>query len=223
MNRIEITRLEMSLILEEIHPEYKSDFEDEYLERGKGADVHYERKVIRLSDNKELKIGFTHNSDVGFQDWMRTGDFTLNHDKEDIYDCYGELIQKEEVVEEVVAKEEQEQKLNVFEQHKLLTENGQIPDFDSNSWLEVPVEKLMDVVDACRDFMAEPSNEKFHKISTLCMTIGVEEKVNGERIFKETFNNTKITKSKISRKRIEAYFLNRKELAKNPKDRKSVV
>lgn len=209
---IEITKLEMQLILEEAHPEYNSSFEDEYVERGKGADVHYERKVIRLSDNKELRIGFTHNSDVGIHDWLRGGDFTINSQKKDIYDVYGELL-KEEAVEQV---EETPKEPTIFEKHKAMMESGELPDFDSDSWLNVPVEKLMHVVDLCRDFMKKQSNEKFTEISRACITIGLEEKVNGEKIFKEIFNNTKVSKSRLGRKRIEAYFLNRRELAKNP-------
>lgn len=215
MKNIPITRLEMQLILEEIHPEYNSQFEDEYLERGKGADVHYERKVIRLADGEELKIGFTHNSDVGYQDWMRTGNFTLDHQKEDIYNEYGELIVTEKNESEPVQENEDEKKLTIFEEYAELQKNGEIADFDDDSWLHIPIASMMVVFYACKVWIKKPTESGFNAVRDTIFTIAVKEKVNADRLWRETFNNTKLTKSSLSEKRVQKYFENLREYSKN--------
>ena len=94
---IELTQLEFTLLLDNDHPLYDASAKDKFFETGKGSDIHYTREIIRLSDQAELSILFTYNSHLGsYQDWIRGGDFDLNHEKEDVYNEQGELIAEEE-------------------------------------------------------------------------------------------------------------------------------
>ena len=88
---IPITNTELTLILEESHPEYKF-LNKKPLEAGKGADFHYKINIRQLSDNKKLFLVATYNSGHGWQDWIRGGDFVIDDKKEELYDCYGNLI-----------------------------------------------------------------------------------------------------------------------------------
>lgn len=203
------------LINDESLKGFDSSAEDVPLEAGKGSDFHYTREIIRESDKAVLSITFTLNSEVGLQDWIRGGDFEIDHNKKDIYDNYGELIvEKEEVKEEV--KEKTNGQI-----HNEMVVSGEIENFHSEQWLRnISAKSFFSIVDICQsalninqenNILAERAT--VNECGAFIYKIAIDEKFNAERVWAETFQNSKMLK--LPHKRLVAYFESRKQLAEN--------
>ncbi len=207
---IPITNTELTLILEESHPEYKF-LKKKPLEAGKGSDFHYKINILRLSDNKKLFLVATYNSGHGWQDWIRGGDFVIDEKKEELYDCYGELIEKEEHNQ----TEEEQKPLSELEaaeiEYKKLEDSGLIPDFKDDSWIDLPIDTLLLLAKECHEVLKNNdfSMEQLDPLRLFVYKVAIEHKTNVERLFSELFNKRS---KKTSCKRFDQYLKGIKEL-----------
>lgn len=207
---IPITNTELTLILEESHPEYKF-LKKKPLEAGKGSDFHYKINILRLSDNKKLFLVATYNSGHGWQDWIRGGDFVIDEKKEELYDCYGELIEKEEHNQ----TEEEQKPLSELEaaeiEYKKLEDSGLIPNVKDDSWIDLPIDTLLFVAKECYEVLKNKdfSRERLNPLRLYVYKASIEHKINAERLFFELLNKRG---GKTNFKRFEQYLKGIKEL-----------
>lgn len=188
---IEITKNEFDLILAESHPEYKTG-EREYVEHGRGADVHYSIPVTRISDGKLLDLVVIYNGDIGgYHDFMHDGDFSIDREKYDIYDRYGKPIEK--LREDV--KEKSESFRDVY---KKMKESGELKSF--REVYVISPSKMKDVFDLMKSFISKKI--KYQEVSDRFMEIGIKYKIDAQEIF--TFSATRVTGNRV-RKALSDY------------------
>lgn len=192
MNEIQITERELFLLIDKIHPEYDSNYQNEFIENGKGIDIHYERKVIRLSDNKELTLGFTDNAHVGYQDFCHSGDFYVDHNKQDVYDETGNTIQEKKDFEAIYLQ---------------MQKDGEISTDKERFFSKLPLNKIMVLADASSNAYLKDDRSLLPELADICYSIAVEYKLNAERLWKETFQNKELMM--VERKRILSFFKNK--------------
>jgi len=208
---IELTQLEFTLLLNNDHPFYDASAEDEHLESGKGADVHYTREIIRKKDNKKLSITITFNhSFEGYQDWIRGGDFEIDDDKEEVFDECGEQLQSEK-------KQEVEQKIDtnsVSFRYESMIKTNNIPDCkDNNEWQTAPVDVITELFLLSKSVIQDiPEHRKvpFNKLSIMFYEAAIKYKFNVHRAWEEIFTNKPLRA--LSEKRFSEYYRIQHEL-----------
>lgn len=74
---------EFKLLLEESHPDYtyNNNSEDEFLERGKGSDIIYQKIVTRKKDSKDLILNYIFNNGIESVTNIYDCDFFINDEK----------------------------------------------------------------------------------------------------------------------------------------------
>lgn len=209
---IELTQLEFTLLLDNDHPLYDASAKDKFFETGKGSDIHYTRKIIRLSDQTELSILFTYNSQLGsYQDWIRGGDFDLNHEKEDIYNEQGELIAEETPTEEPETKEPTPEEI-----HTQMVKDGIIPKFEDTEWQKISSEKIKELLILSKNVRySEPEDRKcsLEDLASLFFKYSIEEKVNADSVWQALFQNEKNLKMPM-KKFLERYRMEQELIVK---------
>lgn len=212
--QIQITENEFQLLLNESHPSFNSSFEDEYLERGKGADIHYTRRIIRLHDNAQLSMTITYNSSIeSYQDWVRGGDFVINKDQEDIFDACGQLIVN--VTDENEVQEKEFVEIKSSDLHRDMIDNGTIPCHKKNhEWQKLTVEDMLFIFKKTKAFMSgEDAN--FSELSNQYFKMALKYKINAHRLWAEIFQNTSLLK--MSDKKFTERYRIQHELVLNKK------